>query len=400
MKEIKELILNISGEEYVFKGSSNSGVGKITVSDDYWGTGEIFNDYKNNTAEVASHAEGINNKANGIYSHAEGYGNIVTGYGSHAEGNNNQVLRENSHAEGYNNKVSGQMSHAEGVGTKAEGIISHSEGNDTVASGEYSHAEGFGCIASKNSTHAQNKNTIANVYAQTTIGSYNEEDVSSSSFNAERKAFIIGNSNSLSSRSNAFYVNFNGETHADGEYSSAGADYAECFEWEDKNILNEDRIGLFVTLNKDKIRLATSSDTYILGIISATPTVIGDNPMRWHNKYINDEWGRPIYEDVEVKWFEKEIQEDGTEIDVEKTRIDHIRKINPEYNPKEKYIPRNKRQEWDYVGMMGKLLIKQDGTLTAGSFCKPNAYGIATKAENGYYVMKVINETQALILLK
>ena len=380
------------------------------------GTGEIFNSNSNKASGNYSHAEGNGTTASGDSSHAEGNGTKASGNYSHAEGNGTTASGDSSHAEGYNTRATGQYSHAEGNYTTASGSYSHAKGNYTTASGSYSHAEGQYSRAEGSYSHAEgsstsalgeyshsaNNCTVADNYAQTSIGMFNEEDSDPipNNYNATKPALLIGNGNGSSSRGNAFKVLFNGQTFADGEYSSAGADYAEFFEWKDANPTNEDRVGRFVTLDGDKIRLATATDTYILGIISGAPTIIGDNPMRWWGKYLNDEWGRPIYEDVEVTYTEPEMQEDGTYKEIEKTRIDHIRKLNPEYNSEETYIPRSERPEWDYVGMMGKLLVKQDGTLVAGGFCKSIEGGIATKSENGYYVMKVINENQALILFR
>lgn len=423
------------------------------------GSGEVFNDYINNHATGHyAHSEGYRTTASGNYAHTEGMGSSASGVSSHAQGTNCSAENAQAHAEGYTTKAqgisshaegteviaSGNSSHAEGKKTLSEGEASHAEGNETTASGNYahaegngakaiglsahaegtasvangnhshvegyqtsangdtSHAEGNGAVASGQSSHSANRGTVADNYAQTSIGMFNEEDNDSSpnSYNATKPAFLIGNGGGPTTRGNAFKVLFNGQTFSDGQYSSAGADYAECFEWEDANTNKEDRIGRFVTLDGDKIRLATATDTYILGIISATPTVIGDNPMRWQGKYLNDEWGRPIYEDIEITYKELEKQEDGTEIEVEKTRIDHVRKLNPAYNSEKKYIPRTERPEWDYVGLMGKLLVKQDGTLVAGSFCKSGVDGVATKAESGYYVMKVINENQVLVLFR
>lgn len=365
------------------------------------GTGEIFNNYSYN-------------KATGTFAHAEGH-NTIAGtqaqhIGAHAEGSAEngtiQAINKGTHAEGcsfYGTIIANKFgSHVEGFADKegkitSSGLGSHAEG---YSYGEYYGGCGY-ITASGSGSHAQNVSTTANTYAQTAAGCRNipEDNPSPTSFNAEKIAFVVGNGTS-DAAGNAFYVKFNGQTHADGEYSSAGADYAEMFEWKDANPNKEDRVGRFVTLDGDKIRLATTTDTYILGIISGAPTVVGDDPMRWQGKYINDEWGRPIYEDVTRTYKRKKKQKDGTIVEEEVTKTTHERKINPAYDPMEKYIPRTERPEWDYVGMMGKLLVKQDGTLVAGSFCKSGADGVATKAENGYYVMKVINENQALVLFR
>ena len=413
--------------------AQRGGVGKVDPNSD--GTGEIFNDYKGNKATGNnSHAEGYNTRATGQYSHAEGY-NTTAGSYSHAEGNYTTASGSYSHAEGHATEANGNYSHAEGQNTEATGNCSHAEGRSSgvgwyylkasgdgshaegyvslttgggiEASGKGSHAEGFNIfenckmIAQGDGSHIQNVGTVAKNYGQTSMGCFNEDDEApkSTSYDASKPALIIGNGTS-SAAGNAFKVLFNGKTFADGEYSSAGADYAEMFEWKDGNPNNEDRVGRFVTLKGKNIEIANETSTYILGIVSGAPTIIGDNPMRWQGKYLNDEWGRPIYEDIEVTYTEYERQVDGTFKEVEKTRIDHVRKLNPLYNAKEKYVPRAERQEWDFIGMMGKLLVRQDGTLTEGGFCKSGANGIATASDSGYYVMEVINNSQALILFR
>ncbi|WP_078430407.1 peptidase G2 autoproteolytic cleavage domain-containing protein [Alkalihalobacterium alkalinitrilicum] len=52
--------------------------------------------------------------------------------------------------------------------------------------------------------------------------------------------------------------------------------------------------------------------------------------------------------------------------------------LNPEWNPKEEYIPRMKRPEWVPVGLLGKLLIRDDGTCQPKGYCVPKDGGIAT----------------------
>ena len=90
---------------------------------------------------------------------------------------------------------------------------------------------------------------------------------------AKKKIVMLVGNGSSSAKSNSYRLNNDG-TASGGTYSSNGADYAEYFEWYDGNINNEDRRGLFVTIDGDKIKLASKDDTYILGIISGNPTVI------------------------------------------------------------------------------------------------------------------------------
>ncbi len=207
-----------------------------------------------------------------------------------------------------------------------------------------------------------------------------------------------------------FYVQGNGNVRADGTIAGGGADYAEMFEWDDGNSSNEDRRGFSVVLtNGNKIRKATSSDAAadIIGVVSANPTVLGDaEPMKWSGKYNTDdfgnyimetytltEWTEPaVYEDVQI---DAVLDEDGNEIEPARTEqrevteaVEHSyetdkipsdltvpsdavvssadgdgntlkrRQLNPSYDDTQTYTPREERQEWDAIGLMGKLRMR------------------------------------------
>ena len=393
------------------------------------GNGEIFNyysgTYKNKATGQYSHAEGYNATASGFYSHAEGSGTEASGTSSHAEGSGTTASGLHSHAEGRDTHASSSFSHAEGYYTTASGDYgSHAEGFQTTASGDYgshadghnttasgiaSHAEGSATTASGTVSHAEGSATTAAAYCQHVQGKYNTifSSESPTTYSATTRAFIIGNGTTDSAKGDAFYVLFNGETHADGAYSGSGADYAEMFEWSDGNTNKEDRVGYFVTLDNDKIRLTNQNDNYILGIVSGSPMVIGNNPMRWQGKYLDDEWGRPVYENIEYdeqvpmtpddEGYDPESKEPQMKI---VKRQAYVRKQNPEWNGTQEYSLRTNRDEWACVGLMGQLLVRQDGTLKAGGFCKVSESGIATNSDQGYYVMKVNSDSQALVMFK
>ncbi len=78
---------------------------------------------------------------------------------------------------------------------------------------------------------------------------------------------------------------------------TGGTNYAEFFEWLDKNTNAEDRVGYFVTLDNDKIRIADTED-YILGIVSGSPSVIGNSPEDWAGRWKKDKLGWLIKEMV------------------------------------------------------------------------------------------------------
>ena len=154
-------------------------------------------------------AEGYNVISSGYCSHAEGNDATASGYYSHAEGNNTTASGESSHAEGRVTTASGDSSHAEGNNTTASAFCSHAEGDSTTASGYYSHAEGNYTIASRYCSHAGGDSTVADNDCMTAIGKYNTKN--------SGKAFVIGNGTSDTARSDAFTVDWDGNTTINGE---------------------------------------------------------------------------------------------------------------------------------------------------------------------------------------
>lgn len=57
-------------------------------------------------------------------------------------------------------------------------------------------------------------------------------------------------------------------------------------------------------------------------------------------------------------------------------------KLSKDYDPalQQNYTERKDRKEWDYVGMLGVLPVRDDGTCQPGQFCKCGKDGIATLA--------------------
>ena len=215
-------------------------------------------------------------------------------------------------------------------------------------------------------------------------------------------AHIVGNGTSDSARSNAYTLDWQGNgTFAGTVSSSTGADYAEYFEWKDGNPNNEDRVGYIVTLDGDKIVKANFGDD-VLGICSGTAMVLGDSAeWNWSKRYLTDDFGRIIYEDYDVE--HEEIKDENTGKVLEEAWTEHIHapKQNPDYDTTKAYTKRADRPEWQIVGMMGKLYVRDDGS------CVVNGYadvvnGIATKAtgKTNMRVMERINDSIVRVLLK
>ncbi|MFB8375866.1 peptidase G2 autoproteolytic cleavage domain-containing protein [Paenibacillus taichungensis] len=74
--------------------------------------------------------------------------------------------------------------------------------------------------------------------------------------------------------------------------------------------------------------------------------------------------------------------------------------INPQYDPSQTYVSRLERPEWVAVGMMGKLLVRDDGTCRENGYCIPNAEGAATEAIERYRVLERTEPNQIRIVVK
>ncbi|MDA1478271.1 peptidase G2 autoproteolytic cleavage domain-containing protein [Bacillus changyiensis] len=147
-------------------------------------------------------------------------------------------------------------------------------------------------------------------------------------------------------------------------------DLAEYFESKDGNKIESSYL---VTLDGDKIRKAQKGDK-ILGVISETAGIImGGAAFYWNDRYLRNEFGGLIYETI---------IEDGREY--------KIPKENPDYDPKIEYTPREERDEWHVVGLIGQVFVRIDETVKNGDFIVPND-GIGTKSFDGtgLYVMRI-----------
>lgn len=212
----------------------------------------------------------------------------------------------------------------------------------------------------------------------TVVGKYAKTPTAANATTNTGDVFVVGNGIQGGARSNALRVTAAGDVMGTKSYSASGADYSELFLYEDGNPNNEDRRGLFVTLEGEKIRFANANDDYILGVISATPSIIGDaHTDEWCKKYVTDVFGARVLENGTYKLSE----------DFDDTKDDN-------------YVSRLERSEWGVVGLVGKLVVIDDGTCKVNGYCYPSENGIATASETGYRVMSRIDESHIRILVK
>ena len=348
-------------------------------------------------------------QAFGLNSHAEGCGTLAYGKNSHTEGYHTVTTANESHAEGCGCEANGSFAHAEGIDTEARGEGSHAEGFNTTASGTYSHAEGFSTTASGTYSHAEGYYTKAANYVSHASGKYNAAmTTGGNASNTTGTAFVIGNGTGSSALSNAFSVQYSGIVKAKSTITaSTTADYAEFFEWLDGNPDDADRVGYFVTLDGDKIRIATTEDDYILGVVSGEPFVLGNGDCdTWNGMYLHDEFRRTIYEPAPkiTEILDNEGNPTGEYKEVEGEFEGTRPKLNPKYDHTQPYISRFERKEWAPVGMLGVLAVRHDGTAKVNGYVTVNADGIATacekSAENAYRVIKSNTDSVVEIIFR
>lgn len=357
---------------------------------------------------AASHCEGGGNTASGHYSHAEGVCTTASGLRSHAQGSDTTASGTTAFASGCSTIASGQTSYAGGRDTAASGAFSFSTGLSSIASGDGSFAEGDTTIAEGAYSHASGFSTKASNKSSYAMGHFNAGmTTGGTSNNKVGTAFLIGNGTSNSARSNAFSVQFSGITKAANTITaSTTADYAEFFEWLDENPNAEDRVGYFVTLDGNKIKIAEADDDYILGVISGAPFVLGNGDCDvWNGMYLRDEFRRlkeePAPKMIRVKNKEtKKYENQVVEGEYEGTRF----VLNPNYDSSQKYKSRFDRPEWAAVGMLGVLPVRHDGTAQVNGYVTVGANGIATTcektAENAYRVIKENSDSVVEIIFR
>ena len=104
-----------------------------------------------------------------------------------------------------------------------------------------------------------------------------------------------------------------------------------------------------------------------------------------------DDFGAPVIEEFE---YENPITGE--------TKIGTKWKENPDYDNTRPYIQRSKRKEWDAVGMLGVLSVRDDGTCVPNKYCKITDGSIATLAEDksDYRVLERVNDNVVKIVFR
>ena len=253
--------------------------------------------------------------------------------------------------------------------------VSHANGNMELIDEAFGKAVYEGQYAA--STSAANNISIgygltAKNY-NTVMGAYNNASTTTAISNIDSSTdtgsvFVVGCGTSTAGK-NALRITKMGLLYASSSITTSGADYAEYFEWADGNPNNEDRVGRLVTMDGMYIRLAQPKE-WILGIVSAAPCFVGDGQEEeWQGMYIKDVYGRKMIVDGEYV-------------------------LNPDYDPTVELKGRQYRPEWSAVGLVGKLVVDDDGTAKVNGFITTGKDGIATasKTETRFRVIERLDD--------
>jgi len=339
----------------------------------------------------------------GTHSFTAGFGNSATGVVSVAIGECTSASGNNSVAMGNCSIASGPASVAMGCNTCASGPTSFAIGQQNCAQSNYS-------IATGGLTCATGMFTISAGFSVATCSDYD---------------FTMGNGGPkirLQMCTGCGY--FNAGTAA------SGADYAEMFHSTDSKCIPK---GRFVSFKQSSNCVCPGCND-IIGITSATPSVMGDAaPTEWKGKYLRNEIGELIRENQNItKEFtihgDIDISNNSTFIDQiyidnlvtpkneiqfklikeDKEKKEYIVKgtykingwvLNPDYDPDKEYIIRADRPEWNEIGLLGKLWVKKvnpDEELKIGEYVTSDENGLAVKstrnAKNSYRIYDIGKE--------
>ena len=189
---------------------------------------------KNTVADKdLSAAWGEGNLATGKHATASGYLTDATeelatsfGFGTLADANYATAMGYNTEATDWYASSFGTSTEATGYGgtsmgfvTKATGLYSTAMGSLSQATGANATAMGLNSVASGKNATAIGEYALAESFIETAIGRFNTDQtpISSTTFNASDRLFVVGNGTSTSNRADAFEVRKNGKTASFGE---------------------------------------------------------------------------------------------------------------------------------------------------------------------------------------
>lgn len=185
-----------------------------------------------------------------------------------------------------------------------------------------------------------------------------------------------------------------GNGYFDGGADVAAADYAELFENADG--VGEIPVGCIVAFEGPRARLAEGPDDFVAGSVSAAPGVVGNSAsLGWRGRYMVDDFGRPVVEEVEhvrirtaegkTPIFDGRVDEapdellalaaDGDLLYESYTLTERV--CDPSYDPSREYVPRRERRdEWTTVALLGQVPVRIGEDVADGAALTPGPGGL------------------------
>lgn len=185
---------------------------------------------------------------------------------------------------------------------------------------------------------------------------------------------------------------FSGNIRLAGQVTPGHAfmDFAEVF----PNLTGvEQGFGLLQAIDGYGVRPAQEGED-VIGVTSATAGIIlGDTPFSWADRWLKNEWGSYIYEEVpDPTWepLDGQTENDRPYINVPKE--------NPAWNPEiEQHSRLDRPSEWSVVGLVGQVFVRLKEDVQVGDYVKAWQDGVGQKSteKTNIIVMKITQEYNA-----
>lgn len=238
----------------------------------------------------------------------------------------------------------------------------------------------------KSIAYGSRSSIMNSLQSETQKGGHTQMVINSRNVKAPGNYHIVGGYSDKGSASTSNIKwdlsSYSGDLTLSGKLKQDSADIAELFESQNGLAIN---LGTIVTLDGDKIRKAQPSDVPI-GVISGTAALVA-NEKTFHHKdrFLKNEYGVTVTNRKQVEFTDDEgnISYEWRDVPVE----------NPDYDPKQDYVSRSDRPEWNTVGLLGQIYTNVEKDVIAGDYINGRA-GIGYKDNvNGKgRVMKITSE--------
>lgn len=207
---------------------------------------------------------------------------------------------------------------------------------------------------------------------------YANEEASLTAWNV--MASTVANNNTPNTN---FRLRADGTGLCDVSWTGGGADFAEMFESSDGSALPFGRAVALDSAGKVRLASGTKKDV-IIGVTSAVPTIVGNMPLNWPDQFQKDVYGRPLLDDRGARIVNPAWVPPPDDID---DSVNH-------------YTTRDLRPEWNAIGLLGQVVVDDDGTATPGGYVKVAESGKFTAGKSGYLVINRVDATHIRVLVQ